>query len=140
MAALGAIVRHPVAFVHSVVNAESARYLYLLLRPTLFVPLLGDVAWIAGVPALFINLVSNKGWLRDVLQYYSLVPITFAFLAAARTASRLPQQAILGRRALIDWLTVLIAGATLFALLKLKKIPEPFLILVAALVGLIRAV
>src|SRR5882762_4709165 len=45
---------------------------------------------------------------------------------------------ILGRRALVDWLTVLIAFAVLFALLKLKKIPEPFLILGAALVGLIR--
>jgi chromate transporter len=45
---------------------------------------------------------------------------------------------ILGRRALVDWLTVLIACTVLFASLKLKKIPEPFLILGAALVGLIR--
>jgi chromate transporter len=45
---------------------------------------------------------------------------------------------ILGRRALVDWLTVLIACTVLLASLKLKKIPEPFLILGAALVGLIR--
>jgi len=45
---------------------------------------------------------------------------------------------ILGRRALIDWLTVLIACAVLLALLKLKKIPEPILIVGAALIGLIR--
>ena len=45
---------------------------------------------------------------------------------------------ILGRRALVDWLTVLIACVVLFALLKVKKIPEPILILGAALVGLIR--
>jgi len=44
---------------------------------------------------------------------------------------------ILGRRALVDWLTVLIACAVLFALQKLKKIPEPVLILGAALIGLI---
>jgi chromate transporter len=45
---------------------------------------------------------------------------------------------ILGRRALVDWLTVLIACAALFALVKLKRIPEPFLILGAALVGLFK--
>ena len=45
---------------------------------------------------------------------------------------------ILGRRALVDWLTVLIACVVLFALLRLKKIPEPFLIIGAALVGLIK--
>src|SRR6266700_2065125 len=39
---------------------------------------------------------------------------------------------ILGRRALVDWLTVLVACAVLFALQKLKKIPEPVLILGAA--------
>jgi chromate transporter len=45
---------------------------------------------------------------------------------------------ILGRRSLTDWVTVAIAGAVLFALIKLPKIPEPVLILAAALIGLIR--
>ena len=45
---------------------------------------------------------------------------------------------ILGRRALVALLTVLIACTVLFALLKFKKMPEPFLILGAALVGLIK--
>jgi chromate transporter len=44
---------------------------------------------------------------------------------------------ILGRRALIDWLTVLIACAVLFALLKVKKVPEPCLIWGAAVIGLL---
>ena len=44
---------------------------------------------------------------------------------------------ILGRRALVDWLTVLIASAVLFALVRVKKIPELFLIVGAALVGLV---
>lgn len=44
---------------------------------------------------------------------------------------------ILGRRALIDWLTVLIACAVLFALVKMKRIPEPLLIVGAAVVGLV---
>ena len=45
---------------------------------------------------------------------------------------------ILGRRALVDWLTMIIASVVLFALLKLKRVPEPFLIIGAALIGLIK--
>src|SRR5439155_16710078 len=45
---------------------------------------------------------------------------------------------ILARRSLIDWVTVLIACGVLFALLRVKKIPEPVLILGAALIGLIK--
>ena len=44
---------------------------------------------------------------------------------------------ILARRALVDATTVLIALAVLAALLKLKKIPEPVLIVAAAIVGLL---
>jgi chromate transporter len=44
---------------------------------------------------------------------------------------------ILGRRSLTDWVTVVIACAVLFALIKLPKIPEPVLILAAASIGLI---
>jgi chromate transporter len=44
---------------------------------------------------------------------------------------------ILGKRAINDLPTILIAGLTLFALLKIKKVPEPVLILLAGLVGLI---
>jgi len=45
---------------------------------------------------------------------------------------------ILGSRSLMDWLTVAIACAVLFALIKFPRIPEPVLILAAALIGLIR--
>jgi chromate transporter len=44
---------------------------------------------------------------------------------------------ILGRRALVDWPTALIAVATLALLLGAKKIPEPLLILAAALAGVL---
>ncbi len=44
---------------------------------------------------------------------------------------------ILGRRALVDWLTVLIACAVMFALVRVKKLPEPFLIIGAAIIGLL---
>ena len=44
---------------------------------------------------------------------------------------------ILAKRSLIDWMTVAIALATLAALLKLRKVPEPVLILVAGAIGLL---
>jgi chromate transporter len=45
---------------------------------------------------------------------------------------------ILGSRSLMDWGTVAIACTVLFALVKFPRIPEPVLILAAALIGLIR--
>jgi chromate transporter len=44
---------------------------------------------------------------------------------------------ILGRRALIDGATAAIAAATLLALFKVKKLPEPLLIVAAGVVGLV---
>ena len=44
---------------------------------------------------------------------------------------------ILGRRALVDWPTALIAVATLALLLGARRIPEPVLILAAALAGVL---
>jgi chromate transporter len=44
---------------------------------------------------------------------------------------------ILARRSLVDWVTVVIALAVLAALLKVKKIPEPVLIMAAGIVGLL---
>jgi chromate transporter len=44
---------------------------------------------------------------------------------------------ILGRRALIDVATVAIAATTLLALFKVKKLPEPLLIVAAGVVGLL---
>lgn len=44
---------------------------------------------------------------------------------------------VLGKRAIIDLPTILIAGGALVVLLKFKKIPEPVLILIAGVIGLI---
>ena len=43
---------------------------------------------------------------------------------------------ILGRRALVDVVTAGIALATLVALFKVKKLPEPVLIVIAGVIGL----
>ena len=44
---------------------------------------------------------------------------------------------ILARRSLVDWVTMAIALAALVTLLKIKKVPEPLLILAAGAVGLL---
>jgi len=42
---------------------------------------------------------------------------------------------VLGRRSIIDWPTAVIAGTTLLILLRFKKVPEPLIVVGAALVG-----
>ena len=44
---------------------------------------------------------------------------------------------VLAKRQLTDYISVAIAIATLFVLLRFKKLQEPFIIIVAALLGLL---
>jgi chromate transporter len=44
---------------------------------------------------------------------------------------------VLGKRTLTDMPTIVIAVATIGILLRFKKIPEPLIILMAALIGLL---
>ena len=44
---------------------------------------------------------------------------------------------ILARRSLIDWVTVAVSLAVLAAQLKLRKVPEPVLIVLAGITGLL---
>ena len=57
-------------------------------------------------------------------------------VSAAATGAIAGAAFVLGRRAIYDLPTVLIAAATMVALFKLKKAPEPFVIAVAGVVGL----
>jgi chromate transporter len=57
-------------------------------------------------------------------------------VTAAATGAIAGATYVLGRRALIDVPTLLIFAATLLALVKLRKVPEPLVILVAGAVGL----
>ena len=44
---------------------------------------------------------------------------------------------ILARRSLVDWITIAIAVAVLATQLKFRKLPEPILIVIAGLTGLL---
>lgn len=99
----GAIVSHvahdPLEFAQLVVNHDNMKYLYTLLRPTLVVPLLGGLAWVPALPALAMNLLTRQGWLRDPLEYYAVVPVSFAYLATALVAARMAGPALAERHA-----------------------------------------
>jgi len=58
-------------------------------------------------------------------------------VTAAATGAIAGAAFVLGRRALIDWKTVAIAVATWLAFTRVKKLPEPLVILAAGLAGLI---
>jgi len=58
-------------------------------------------------------------------------------VTAAATGAIAGAAFVLGRRALIDLPTMLICLSTLFLMMKVKKIPEPLIILAAAMIGLI---
>ena len=58
-------------------------------------------------------------------------------VTAAATGAIAGAAFVLGRRAVIDLPTALIALITLFLMMKVKKIPEPLIILAAGLIGLI---
>jgi chromate transporter len=44
---------------------------------------------------------------------------------------------VIGQRSIRDWVTALLALATAGVLWRFKKIPEPAIVLVAALIGLV---
>ncbi len=56
-------------------------------------------------------------------------------VTAAATGAIAGAAYVLGRRAIIDAATLLIAGVTLVLLLRVRKVPEPLVILAAGLVG-----
>jgi len=60
-----------------------------------------------------------------------------AGVTAAATGAIGGAAVVLGRRAIVDVPTVLIAAATLLVLVKVKKAPEPLLILAAGVVGVV---
>jgi chromate transporter len=60
-----------------------------------------------------------------------------AGVTAAASGAIVGAAFVLGRRAIVDVPTVLVAAATLLVLVKAKKVPEPLVILAAAVVGVV---
>jgi chromate transporter len=58
-------------------------------------------------------------------------------VTAAATGAIAGAAFVLGRRALIDWPTILICAGTLWMIVKVRKVPEPLVILAAGAIGLV---
>lgn len=79
------------------------------------------------LPAPYFKKFAQNKSIRDVVE-----GITAAAIGAIAGAT-----VVLARRALIDWITISICITALIVLLKTKKIPEPVLILLAGIVGIL---
>lgn len=112
IAAAKGVLAEPGAFLREILSRERLHYVYGLLQPTLFVPLVFDPAWIMGVPHLATAVMSSHPWIRHILKYHALIPLLFGFVATARAASRLaiqgPEKGRNGRRLAIS--IVVVAG------------------------------
>ncbi len=99
-------------------------------------PLGGTAAAIGVFLPCYLFVIVPARYFRRAVQN----PRVRAFVdgvTAAATGAITGAVFVLGRRAIIDVPTMLIATAVLLALLKIKKIPEPLLILAAAFAGLL---
>ncbi|MBI1797835.1 MAG: DUF2079 domain-containing protein [Candidatus Eisenbacteria bacterium] len=99
VAAVRHMVTHPADVARALANGTTARYLYTLLRPLLFLPPFGDAVAIVALPGLGLNLLSRLPFMRGADQAYSMVPMTFLAAATVMTAARVAQSAPAPRRA-----------------------------------------
>jgi len=71
---------------------------------------------------------------------YGKLPGLIAFVngvTAAAIGAIAGAVVVLGQRSITDWVTVAIALVTIGLILKVKKLPEPAIVLAAAVVGLL---
>ncbi|TPW18062.1 MAG: hypothetical protein FD129_127, partial [bacterium] len=75
------IATHPLDFIRRLTSREALLYLLTLLRPIGFLLPLPDPSWVAAIPTMMLNMVSEGATLRAPLGRYSL-PVAAAFFAA----------------------------------------------------------
>lgn len=97
--------------------------------------LLGAVVASAGVflPVYVITMLAAPRFQR--IQSNESVRAFVAGVTAAATGAIAGAALVLGQRAIVDWLTAAVACATLFFLLRFRKLPEPILIAAAGALG-----
>ena len=87
------------------------------------------------LPAYLLTIIPAPYFKR-----YGKVPSVAAFVdgvTAAATGAICGAVIVLGKRTLIDVPTILLAVASLIVLFNFKKIPEPVIVVIAAIIGLI---
>ena len=98
---------------------------------------LGAVAAAAGVfLPVYVIVVSVARWFHRIAGN-PLIRSGVAGITAGATGAILGAVVVLGRRALIDVPTVLIFAIALLLVVRVKKVPEPVLLLAAGVVGIL---
>lgn len=79
------------------------------------------------VPAPYFTRIARNPWIAAFVEG----------VTAAATGAIAGAAIVLGRRAIVDMSTILIGGATFLALWKVRRVPEPLVILAAGMLGLL---
>lgn len=93
-----AMITQPGRLLGALTTPDALHYLYVLLRPLLFLPPFAHPLALLAAPGLMLNLLSQLPFMRGAFEAYSLVPLTFLAAAATLVAARLAAAAAEGRR------------------------------------------
>lgn len=98
------VVRHPGATWDVVRHKDRAEYLWNMLGPLAFVPLLSPSTFAIAVPMLGVDLLTSFGYARDAHFHYSALVLVGLIVATVEGVARLPTIQL--RRVLVGVLVV----------------------------------
>jgi uncharacterized membrane protein len=93
------VVRHPFSTWDLVHRRDRVEYLWRMLGPVAFVPLLSPSTLAIALPMLAVNLLSSFPYTRDAHFHYSALVVVGVVIATVEGVARIPTRA--GRRALV---------------------------------------
>ena len=111
------IVRHPVGTWRLVSHPDRRSYLWQMLAPVAFVPVLSPSSFAIALPILVVNLVSAFPYTRDAHFHYSSILLVGAIVATVEAVARVPT--IEARRVIV----VLVLGTSLVTTVKWGPLP-----------------
>jgi len=80
---------NPLNLIRTIFNADTLRYLFFLLGPLGFLPLISPLLFLISLPELAINLFSSSANMRNIYFHYAAVIQPFIFIAAVFGANSL---------------------------------------------------
>lgn len=120
----------------------STRYtLWQLVRYMLALGTWGFGGPVALAGYMYRDLVERRGWIsesdyKEGLALAQLMPGPLAGVTAAAIGAITGAVIVIGQRSITDWITAALALVTAGVLWRFKKLPEPVIVLAAALIGL----
>ncbi len=107
---------HPTRIIRALGAPDARTYVWQMLGPFGFLPLLAPAAFGLGAPQLLLNVVSEAGFTREIHYHFSSLPLTAMTLATVEAIAFLGRRPSV-RRALVGGLAATsLAGAVLWGL------------------------